>query len=143
MSQLNNQNGTIEEKSNRFNKTNINFNKKINHFRKKNHNLNQKNFWTGEWLSLWEIENVNENSFQVKGNVKANTYYYEEGNIQFNLNKEFLENFNSTTSEEGLAKEIIEFIENVENNVNNFFNSRFKLILTKYMIIFQIIISNH
>ncbi len=107
------------------------------------HNLNQKNFWTGEWLSLWEIENVNENSFQVKGNVKANTYYYEEGNIQFNLNKEFLENLNSTTSEEGLAKEIIEFIENVENNVNNFFNSRFKLILTKYMIIFQIIISNH
>lgn len=107
------------------------------------HNLNQKNFWTGEWLSLWEIENVNENSFQVKGNVKANTYYYEEGNIQFNLNKEFLENLNSTTSEEGLAKEIIEFIENVENNVNNFFNSRFKLILTKYTIIFQIIISNH
>ena len=84
------------------------------------HNLNQKNFWTGEWLSLWEIENVNENCFQVKGNVKANTYYYEEGNIQFNLNKEFLENLNSTASEEGLAKEIIEFIENVENNVNNF-----------------------
>lgn len=106
------------------------------------HNLNQKNFWTGEWLSLWEIENVKENSFQVKGNVKANTYYYEEGNIQFNLNKEFSEILNLSVSEEGLAKEIIGFIENVENNVNNFLNFRFKLILTKFMIIFQIIISN-
>ena len=39
------------------------------------HNINMKNFWSGEWLSTWTYKNGN-----VKGTIKANTYYYEEGN---------------------------------------------------------------
>jgi hypothetical protein len=79
--------------------------------------LNLKNFWTGEWLSLWEIQKEKDNTFSLKGNVKANTYYYEEGNIQFNMNKEISETLNPNPNEEGLAKEIIQSIENFENNV--------------------------
>ena len=50
------------------------------------HNLNLKSFWSGEWLSTWEMDI---NSKAVKGALRANTYYYEEGNIQFNLDTKF------------------------------------------------------
>ena len=39
------------------------------------HNINMKNFWSGEWLSTWELET---GSNKVKGNIRANTYYYED-----------------------------------------------------------------
>jgi hypothetical protein len=81
------------------------------------HNLNYKNFWTGEWLSLWEIQKEKANTYSLKGNVKANTYYYEEGNIQFNMNKDILETIELNSNEEALAKELIENIENIENSV--------------------------
>ena len=50
------------------------------------HNLNLKSFWSGEWLSTWEMDI---NGKQIKGTLRANTYYYEEGNIQFNLDTKF------------------------------------------------------
>ena len=50
------------------------------------HNLNLKSFWSGEWLSTWELS-INGN--QIKGTLRANTYYYEEGNIQFSLDTKF------------------------------------------------------
>ena len=50
------------------------------------HNLNLKSFWSGEWLSTWEFDISGK---QVKGTLRANTYYYEEGNIQFNLDTKF------------------------------------------------------
>ena len=77
------------------------------------HNINMKNFWSGEWLSTWELDIGAKN---VKGSVKANTYYYEEGNIQFNLKTDF----NETVSGEGddsLAKNLVALIEKKENDV--------------------------
>jgi hypothetical protein len=81
--------------------------------------LNFKNFWTGEWLSCWELEKLNETEFTLKGHVRANTYYYEEGNIQFNLKTEFNEKLNCSSDEESFAKDVIKIIETKENNVCN------------------------
>jgi capping protein alpha len=75
------------------------------------HNINMKNFWSGEWLSTWEYSNG-----KLKGTIKANTYYYEEGNIQFNVKTEFNENV-STGSDESTAKDILKIIEKKENDV--------------------------
>ena len=50
------------------------------------HNLNLKSFWSGEWLSTWEMTI---SSKQINGTLRANTYYYEEGNIQFSLDTKF------------------------------------------------------
>ena len=77
------------------------------------HNINLKNFWSGEWLSTWELE-VGSNN--VKGNIKANTYYYEEGNIQFNLNTNFEEALKGNNNEE-IAIAFVKAIEKNENNV--------------------------
>lgn len=79
------------------------------------HNLNLKNFWSGEWLSSWELDL---NSMKLTGNIRANTYYYEEGNVQFNLNTnwdtEIIEK-----SGDAMAEEIINFIETSENSLQN------------------------
>ena len=75
------------------------------------HNFNAKNFWSGEWLSTWELQGK-----KVVGKIRANTYYYEEGNIQFNLAKDFNEEIGGD-DEETLAKNLVELIKKKENDV--------------------------
>ena len=82
------------------------------------HNLNYKNFWTGEWLSWWELEKVGDDKFTLKGFVRANTYYYEEGNIQFNLKQDLEEKLSSENEDATLAKDVIGLIESLENRVS-------------------------
>ena len=50
------------------------------------HNLNFKNFWGGEWSSAWTID-MN-NGAAVTGYVRVHNHYFEQGNIQFNLEKD-------------------------------------------------------
>lgn len=54
-------------------------------------NSNIKNFWNGEWIGIWEISKL-ENGYKIKGELKINTYYYEEGNVQFKIKKHIEEN---------------------------------------------------
>ena len=77
------------------------------------HNINMKNFWSGEWLSSWEYDIK---SKKIKGNIKTNTYYYEEGNIQFNLNTNFDESV-SGSSNSDISNNIYKIIEKSENNI--------------------------
>ena len=77
------------------------------------HNLNLKAFWSGEWLSTWEL-NINGN--QIKGSLRANTYYYEEGNIQFSLDTKFNGNA-SGGNNAAIADSLVEFIKTSENSV--------------------------
>jgi hypothetical protein len=54
------------------------------------HNLNHKNFWGGEWLSKWEIKHtINSNDFELSGCINIVNHYFEQGNIQFKLEKKF------------------------------------------------------
>ena len=53
----------------------------------------------------------------MNGNVKINTYYYEEGNIQFNLKKDFSTTLTNEKEEDELATEIISFIQECENSI--------------------------
>ena len=77
------------------------------------HNLNLKSFWSGEWLSTWEM---NINSKEINGTLRANTYYYEEGNIQFNLDTSF-QGTAQGGDDNAVATSLIEFIKTSENSV--------------------------
>ena len=81
------------------------------------HNLNLKNLWTGEWLSHWTLEKTNDNSYKLSGNVKINTYYYEEGNIQFNMDKDFDTVLYNKQEDSDLANDVIDFIQKSENAI--------------------------
>lgn len=50
------------------------------------HNLSFKNFWGGEWLSYFTVDL---SSNRAEGNIKVNNHYFEQGNIQFKLAKDF------------------------------------------------------
>jgi hypothetical protein len=50
------------------------------------HNFNFKNFWGGEFLSSWVVDMQSE---FLQGQVKIHNHYFEQGNIQFNMNKSF------------------------------------------------------
>ena len=77
------------------------------------HNLNLKSFWSGEWLSTWEFDISGK---QVKGTLRANTYYYEEGNIQFNLDTKFDGNADGADNS-SIADSLVDFIKTSENSV--------------------------
>jgi hypothetical protein len=74
------------------------------------HNLNFKNYWGGEWLSSWTVD-LSSNT--VTGTIKVHNHYFEQGNIQFNLNKNIpagkLTNLN--------GKAIVDFISKSETDV--------------------------
>jgi F-actin capping protein alpha subunit len=74
------------------------------------HNLNFKSFWGGEWLSSWLIDT---NSGHIKGSVKVQNHYFEQGNIQFNMNKEFP----SAKLSAQTGRAVVDFIAKNETNV--------------------------
>ena len=76
-------------------------------------NINEKNFWSGEWLSIWELDL---NDKKVTGEIKVNTIYYEVGNMQFNFKKNY-ETINKGKDDESIADDLIRFIEKNENEI--------------------------
>lgn len=52
----------------------------------------------------------------MKGTLRANTYYYEEGNIQFNLDTKFDGSAEGGDDAE-VAANLVEFIKTSENSV--------------------------
>jgi capping protein alpha len=72
--------------------------------------INEANYFNGEWLSIWESD-LNDKS--VSGEIRINTIYYEEGNVQFNLKK----NYETKIQGNDFADELIKFIEKKENEI--------------------------
>ena len=67
-------------------------------------------FWSGYWLSEWTVSGST-----LSGSIKSKNHYYEIGNLQLNLNKEYdaipVKDINSADS-------IIKAIKNTEENVS-------------------------
>ena len=76
-------------------------------------NVNENSFWSGEWLSSWEL---NLDDKKVIGEIKINTIYYEDGNIQFNFKKNYEIKIKGN-DEESIANDLIGFIEKNENEI--------------------------
>lgn len=76
-------------------------------------NISKKNFWSGEWLSIWEIDL---NDKKVTGEIKVNTVYNEDGNIQFNFKKNY-ETINKGKDDDSIVDELITYIAKIENEI--------------------------
>jgi capping protein alpha len=76
-------------------------------------NINEKNFYSGEWLSIWELD-IGEK--KVTGQIKINSIYYEDGNVNFNFAKNYETTINGS-DDDSIANELVGFIEKTENEI--------------------------
>ncbi|XP_022920767.1 F-actin-capping protein subunit alpha [Onthophagus taurus] len=77
------------------------------------HQFQPKNFWNGRWRSQWTVT-LNGTMAEVRGILKVQVHYYEEGNVQLVSSKEIKESV-PMTSESQMAKEIVGIIKEAEN----------------------------
>lgn len=96
-------------------------------------NVNLSNFWTGSWRSVYTIAVLNTTSSELKGNVKANVHYFEDGNVQLHTTVDHSENLKvdsaSSTAQrvvESIAKFETEFQNNLEEMYVNMHRTTFK-----------------
>ena len=66
--------------------------------------------WSGEWQSTWTLQNG-----QLSGSIKVKTHYFEMGNMQMTLDKEF---DSLALKNAGDAKDIIAAIKKTEDKVS-------------------------
>uniref|UniRef100_A0A090XD08 F-actin-capping protein subunit alpha n=1 Tax=Ixodes ricinus TaxID=34613 RepID=A0A090XD08_IXORI len=79
------------------------------------HQFQSQNFWNGRWRSVWTVNfPTGASSADVKGLVKVQVHYYEDGNVQLVSSKEIKSTL-SITSEQQAAKEFVQIVEDAEN----------------------------
>ena len=71
------------------------------------HNDKLESFWSGEWLSVWELKEG-----KLSGGLIIKSHYFEMGNMQFNLDKKFE---NVTCKDATKASEIVKAIQKIED----------------------------
>lgn len=81
------------------------------------HQFQPKNYWNGRWRSQWSVtlqSGAGGNS-ELKGILKLQVHYYEDGNVQLVSSKECRESV-VISNEIATAKEIIKLIEDAEHD---------------------------
>lgn len=51
-------------------------------------NVNLGNYWTGSWRSVYHLSVSKTGSVDLKGNIKVQVHYFEDGNVQLNTTVE-------------------------------------------------------
>lgn len=78
------------------------------------HQFQPKNFWNGRWRSQWAVTINGGSTVEVRGILKVQVHYYEEGNVQLVSTKEIKETV-QLGSETQTAKAVVQVIEEAEN----------------------------
>jgi len=78
------------------------------------HQFQPKNYWNGRWRSVWSLSFSPSGNAELRGTIKVQVHYYEDGNVQLVSCKEIKEPL-VITSEKQIAEEIKQIVEEAEN----------------------------
>jgi len=85
------------------------------------HQFQPKNFWNGRWRSQWTVSfdpNSNGEFVELKGVVKVQVHYYEDGNVQLVSSKDVKNNI-QIANEADFAVEFSRSVETAESEYHN------------------------
>ena len=87
------------------------------------HKFSPQNFWNGRWRSEWEATfSPGGGNGEIKGVVRAQVHYYEDGNVQLVSFKDFTDSFSTADP----AKGIVKAIEKAENDYQSALSDNYK-----------------
>jgi len=78
-------------------------------------NTNLGNFWTGSWRGTYTLHVERQGQAELKGSIKINVHYFEDGNVQLHSTLEKAMNIN-VSNEDATAKEVAKAIEKIETD---------------------------
>jgi capping protein alpha len=78
-------------------------------------NMNLSNYWTGGWRALYTISVSSSGQSELKGSVKLNVHYFEDGNVQLHSTFDKQANVN-VQGEEATGNEIVKAIAKIESD---------------------------
>jgi len=79
-------------------------------------NVNLSNFWTGGWRSTYSLIVGTQGESEIKGSVKINVHYFEEGNVQLHTRLDKAAKLNLSNDAEATANEITKAIGKIESD---------------------------
>ncbi|GAU93285.1 hypothetical protein RvY_05250 [Ramazzottius varieornatus] len=80
------------------------------------HQFQPKNFWNGRWRAQWSLTfSPGQSTAELRGVVKVQVHYYEDGNVQLVSSKEIKEEV-SITGEAETARNVIQIVQEAEND---------------------------
>jgi len=82
-------------------------------------NVNLGNFWTGGWRSVFGVSVSSTGQNEMKGSIKINVHYFEDGNVQLHTSLEKSANINIQSDPEATGAEIAKAINKIEAEFHN------------------------
>lgn len=89
------------------------------------HKFSPRNFWNGRWRSEWSVSFSPGSSAELKGVLRVQVHYYEDGNVQLVSSKDIKKTV-KTSSEEATAKEIVQVLSTAESDYQSAITDNYK-----------------